>query len=159
MPELDSHHSSQEHPDPLGERFSPWHAAGPKASYKEYSAGMRRHADLHLLSAVLRLAPGDEDVVGASKQWEGLFGVKRVSDTEVGFTNAKMGFVEGRDGMNEGLVEVVIGVEERERLKGILERAREEGLVFDGEKRFEMLGVKWRFMLIVGSEGGGRSRL
>jgi len=143
MPELDSHHSSQEHPDPLGERFSPWHAAGPKASYKEYSAGMRRHADLHLLSAVLRLAPGDEDVVGASKQWEGLFGVKRVSDTEVGFTNAKMGFVEGRDGMNEGLVEVVIGV---------------EGLVFDGEKRVEMLGVKWRFILVGGSEGG-RSRL
>jgi hypothetical protein len=159
MPELDSHHSSQEHPDPLGERFSPWHAAGPKASYKEYSAGMRRHADLHLLSAVLKLAPGDKDIAGAAKQWERLLGVKRVSDTEVGFTNAKMGFVEGRDGMNEGLVEVVIGVEERERLKGILERAREEGLVFDGEKRFEMLGVKWRFMLIVGSEGGGTTRL
>jgi hypothetical protein len=158
MPELDSHHLSQEHPDPLGERFSPWHAAGPKASYKEYSAGMRRHADLHLLSVVLRLAPGDKDVVGAAKQWERLFGVKRVSDTEVGFTNAKMGFVEGKEGMNEGLVEIVIGVEGRERLKGILERAREEGLVFDGEKRVEMLGVQWSFTLVDGSEGG-RSRL
>jgi hypothetical protein len=158
MPELDSHHSSQEHPDPLGERFSPWHAAGPKASYKEYSAGMRRHADLHLLSAVLRLAPGDKDVAGAAKQWERLFGVKRVNDTEVGFTNAKMGFVEGKEGMNEGLVEIMIGVEGRERLKGILERAKKEGLVFDGEKRVEMLGLKWRFILVGRSEGGS-SRL
>jgi hypothetical protein len=158
MPELDSHHSSQEHPDPLGERFSPWHAAGPKASYKEYSGGMRRHADLHLLSAVLRLAPGDKDIAGAAKQWERLFGVKRVNDTEVGFTNAKMGFVEGKDGMNEGLVSVVIGVEGRERLKGILERAREEGLVSDGEQTVEMLGVKWRFTFVGGSKGG-RSRL
>jgi hypothetical protein len=56
------------------------------------------------------------------------------------------------------LVEVVIGVEGKDRLNGILERARMEGLVFDGEKRVEMLGVKWRFILVGGSEGG-RSRL
>jgi hypothetical protein len=154
MPELDSHNMSKEHQDPLGERFSPWHALGPKSSYNTYAAGVRRHADLHLLSAKLRLAPGGRDIASAAKQWESLFGVKRLSDTEVGFTNAKMGFVEGKDRTIGGLVEVVIGVEGTERLNGILESAISEGLEFDGEKRVEMLGLKWRFVLVGESEGG-----
>src|SRR3954451_13823064 len=66
MPELDSHTSSRDNPDPLGFRFSPWHAAG--ADYDSYSAGMKRCSHLHMVGAVCRLALGVTDTIGAARR-------------------------------------------------------------------------------------------
>ncbi len=69
-------------------------------------------------------------------------------------------FTEGQEGKGEGLVEIEIGVEGEERMRGILEKASGEGLSFDGdgvkEGVFEMLGVRWRFVVV---EKGLLSRL
>ncbi|KAH7397799.1 hypothetical protein BKA64DRAFT_708478 [Cadophora sp. MPI-SDFR-AT-0126] len=147
MPELDSHHPDPEHPDPLGERFSPWHAAGPKERYGVYRDGMRRCGDLWLVSVVLRLKAGDGDVQGAARKWEEVFGVAMgEKGDDLGFTNAKLRFCEGEEGKSEGLVEVGIAVEGIERRDGILEKARKEELHVDGEI-VSMLGVRWRFTI------------
>jgi hypothetical protein len=143
MPELDSHRPTPDNPTPLTTRFSPWHACGP--DYASYSAGMKRHSDLQLMSAICRLAPGDKDTESAAKQWESLFGVQRNGDG-LEFTNMRLRFISGEEGKAGGLVEIVIGVEGKERLRGVLERARREGLRVDGEGWVEMIGVRWAFV-------------
>lgn len=150
MPELDSHHKSSDHPDSLNERFSPWHAAGPPSTYPMYLAGMKRHAHLNLLSATLRLAAGDTDTRSAARQWHEIFGIERGhNETEVQFTNARMMFVPGESEKSEGLTEVTIGVDGKEKTDGILKRALREGVKVDGDC-VEMLGVRWRFVSMEG---------
>ena len=106
---------------------------------------MKRHADLHLLGVTLRLRSGDQHTRGAAKQWEDVFGVKSQNDEAV-FTNARMRFREGVEGMPEGIVEVRIGVEGTETLRNVLETARTEGLQVDeSEGSVEMLGVRFMF--------------
>ena len=141
MPELDSHAPSPTNRDPLGSRFSPWHACD--ADYGSYSAAMRRYSDLHLVGAVCRLAPGDTDTEGTAQRWEDVFGVRRVRD-ELVFTNARMRFKSGEQGKPEGLGSITIAVEAKERMAGILDRARKEGLCGDGW--ISMVGVKWHFV-------------
>lgn len=151
MPELDSHHKSSDHPDPLNERFSPWHAAGPPSTYPVYLAGMERHAHLQLLSATLRLAAGDKDTNSATRQWHDIFGIERGRhEAEVQFTNARMMFVPGENEKSEGLTEVTIGVKGEEKINGILKRALREGVKVD-DNCVEMLGVRWRFVSIEGT--------
>jgi len=144
--ELDSHHTSPSNPDPLNTRFSPWHACGPTSTHPIYAAGMKRHADLHLLGATLRLKPRDEDIHGAAKQWEDVLGVK-AQGQEVVFTNATMEFVNGVEGQPEGIVEIRIGVEGRDMLRGIFERAEAESYKVDEKQgAVEMLGVRFVFV-------------
>ena len=155
MPELDSHTPTSTNKTPLQTRFSPWHACG--SDYDSYSAGMKRHGDLFLLGAVLRLAPGDNDAEGGSKQWEALFGVTRSRDL-LAFTNARMGFIPGREGQTEGLVSVTIGVKGQKRLDGIYQRAKEMGL--SGEHGgIDMIGVRWHFVHLGELDGEAWSRL
>lgn len=159
IPELDSHHHSDSHPDPLAEPFSPWHAVGPPETYPIYSAGMKRHGNLQLLSTTLRLAPGDHDTLTAAKQWEHIFGIQRgKKDGEIEFTNAKLSFLPGEQGKGEGITEIVIGVDGRERLDGIHRRASQAALTIDNEGRLHMLGVKWSFLWL-GDSGESRCRL
>jgi hypothetical protein len=149
MPELDSHRPTPSNPDPLTSRFSPWHACG--TDYIFYSAGMKRAGHLQLVEVVCRLAPGDGETAAAARQWESIFGVKRVRDRRrdmLGFTNAKMEFVRGLEGKPEGLVSITIAVQGEEKLKGIMDRAREEGLREHGW--VNMVGVKWYFVLAEG---------
>jgi hypothetical protein len=146
MPELDSHDILDDHPDPLNERFSPWHAVGPPSAYPTYLACMKRHSRFRLESAILRLAPEDEDTIGATQQWSQLFGINiGHNPAELQFTNAKMIFVPGEIGKQEGLVEVTIGVEGDEKTHGIMKRAAREGLIIYGNC-VEMLGIRWRFL-------------
>ncbi|KUJ12325.1 uncharacterized protein LY89DRAFT_592825 [Mollisia scopiformis] len=153
IPELDSHHPSTSYPNPILERFSPWHAAGPPSAYTAYSAGMKRHSGLHLLSVALRLAPGDRDTSAAAEQWEGIFGVsKGKREGEIEFTNATMSFIPGEQEKSEGIVEIVIGVEGQERLSGIQRRATEEGLKFTDSGCIDMLGIRWRFLQVAPDE-------
>ena len=117
---------------------------------------MKRHADIYFLGAALRLKPGEEDIQGAAKQWEDVLGVK-AQGAEVVFTNARMGFVKGVEGEAEGIVEIRIGVEGKERLRGIFERAREEALKIDErEGAVDMLGVTFLF---IGIGVGAKSKL
>lgn len=147
MPELDSHCPDSKQPDPLSERFSPWHAAGPKERYAVYREEMKRAGALRLVEVVLRSKAEDQDVKGAARKWEEIFGVRRgEKGNELEFTNAKLRFCEGVMGRSEGLVEVGIAVEGREKRNKILERARMEGLRVEGEV-VEMLGVRWKFTM------------
>jgi hypothetical protein len=156
IPELDSHHSTPSNPTPLLARFSPWHTCGPPSKHSTYAAGMRRQADLHLLSTTLRLKPMDTDTVDASKQWEQVFGVK-AEGAEVAFTNATLKFIPGLAGEPEGIVEIRIGVEGKKRLGAIIELAKDERVVVDErEGAVEMLGVRFHFVL---AEQGTRSML
>lgn len=143
MPELDAHQPNETNPTPLTTRFSPWHACGPLASYPSYSAIMKRHSDLHLVGAVLRLAAGDSETEAASRQWEEIFGVPRSRDL-LAFTNARIGFIRGEEGEREGLVSITIAVEGKERFQGILQRASNAGLCGDGW--INMCGVRWYFV-------------
>ncbi len=162
IPELDSHFSRDGVGDGVRERFAPWHACGPSGGFEGYGTGMRRQGHLHLLSASLQLAPGDSDTERAAKQWEDLFGVQRVGNGEVGFTNARMSFLAGKEGESEGLKEIVVGVEGTGNLDGILKGARGEGLNVDEGSRdrigvFDMLGVRWTIVLL--DEGPVKSQL
>jgi hypothetical protein len=163
IPELDSHFPGESGgvPDGMKERIAPWHACGPSSGFEQYREVMRQHCHLHLLAASLQLAPGDHDVEGAARQWEDLFGVKRVGKGEAGFTNARMLFLAGHDGEKEGLKEIVVGVEGVEQLSGILKRAGIEGLQILEERgragTLWMLGVRWRFVLL--DEGRIKSQL
>ena len=65
MPELDSHKASPSNPDPLLDRFSPWHPCGP--DYASYSTGMKRSSHLYCIGSSCRLAPGDRDTEGAAQ--------------------------------------------------------------------------------------------
>lgn len=149
MPELDSHDITSTNNTPLQSRFSPWHACGQ--DYESYSAGMKRNGDLSLLGCVLRLAPGDYDAELGSKQWEDLFGIPRSRDL-LAFTNARMGFVPGRDGEPEGLVSITVGVTGQRRMEEIFERASKLGLNIE-QGGIDMLGVRWFF-----SNGGEETR-
>jgi len=141
MPELDSHPVTPSNPQPLEDSFSPWHACGK--DFEKYSAVMKRHADIHLVGVLLRLAPDDVDTEGASRQWQEIFGVGMSRDL-LAFTNAKMGFVRGQEGKMEGLDSITIAVDGAERFDGILRRASEEGLCGDGW--IDMCGVRWFFV-------------
>ncbi|KAJ4298962.1 hypothetical protein N0V90_004206 [Kalmusia sp. IMI 367209] len=142
MAELDSHAPSKANPEPLKERFSPWHACG--SDYDSYFEGMKRTSDLTLEGCVLRLAPGDVGHEDAARQWEEVFGVGRSRDL-LAFTNARLGFIIGKEGEREGLVSVTVGVNGKKRFDGILERASKAGLCGDGW--INMCGVKWYFVL------------
>ena len=142
MPELDSHRPSPNNPTPLKSRFSPWHACG--SDREVYYPGMRRAAHLTLEGCVLRLQPGDYGHEAAARQWEETFGVARSRDL-LAFTNARMGFVPGREGHPEGLISITIGVAGQEKLEAILRRARAAGVYKDGS--LEMCGVRWNFTL------------
>jgi hypothetical protein len=152
IPELDSHFMKEGVVDGVKERIAPWHALGPSSGWDRYGAAMRRSGHLWLLGVKLQLSEEDRDVEGAARQWESLFGVKKVGKGEVGFTNARMEFLEGKEGEGDGLKEVIVGVGGREELEGILRRARAEGLQVMNERggggTFTMLGVKWRIVLL-----------
>ncbi|KPI35205.1 uncharacterized protein AB675_10147 [Cyphellophora attinorum] len=147
MPELDSHAVCERNSDPLGERFSPWHACGKE--YERYVELMEESGELHLLGCTLRLAEGDGDVGGAARQWSDLFGIP-LSRGELAFTNARVGFVKGQEKRSEGLTLITIGVGSENRLSGILNRAREEGLWRAADGSFLMLGIMWKVVLLDG---------
>jgi hypothetical protein len=142
MVELDSHAPNAGNPTPLTTRFSPWHACGP--DYKAYSAVMKRTTGLTLEGCVLRLAPDDSDHEAAARQWENIFGVVRSRDL-LAFTNARLGFVKGQDGLHEGLVSITVGVNDMDELEAIRVRARKAGVY--GPEGITMCGVLWHFTL------------
>lgn len=150
MPELDSHASEPNNPTPLSSRYSPWHACG--SDHKVYYPGMRRSAHLTLEGCVLRLQPGETDHEAAARQWEEIFGVPRSRDL-LAFTNARLGFVGGREGQPDGLLSVTVGVDGREQLAGIVARAKEAGVYADG--RLTVCGVLWNLVL----KGYGHAKL
>ena len=151
MPELDSHTPSPANPTPLESQFSPWHACG--TDYNAYSAGMKRCSHLKLLSATLRLAPGQTEVQSATRQWQDYFGIQAKGD-ELLFTNARIRFVPGEEGQIEGLESITIEVSGKERFERMLELVNREGLCGNGWTN--LLGVKWYFVL---KEEHGRQRL
>jgi hypothetical protein len=151
MPELDSHAKTSSNPNPLQDRFSPWHACGK--DYPSYSAGMKRHASLSLLGCVLRLAPGDYDAELGSKQWEDMFGIARSRDL-LAFTNSRIGFIPGREGEPEGLVSITVGVKGQKSVEDIYERARGIGLSIE-QGGIAMVGVRW-FFSNMGEEKGSK---
>ncbi|OQV03252.1 hypothetical protein CLAIMM_08318 [Cladophialophora immunda] len=155
MPELDSHAPSATNPTPLESPFSPWHACGE--DYARYSAGMKRCAHLKLVRATLRLAPGQTDVAAAAQQWQDYFGVEK-QGSELVFTNARLNFVPGVDGLPEGLESITIEVQGKERLAKMLDVVSKEGLCGDGWTN--LLGVKWFFVLKGEGEGkdGAKAR-
>ena len=152
MPELDSHAPGANNPTPLSTRFSPWHACG--SNYDAYTTAMKRAAHLTLQGCVLRLAPGDSNHEGAARQWEELFGVVRSRDL-LAFTNARLGFIRGQDGLHEGLVSITVGVDGVDKLEAIRARAREAGMY--GSEGIDMCGVLWHFVLT--GHGESTSRL
>lgn len=143
MPELDSHFSEEWNPTPLETRFSPWHPCGD--DYFGYLPKMKSTGHLWLRKCTLALGGGDSDTVGAAREWGDVFGLN-TSKNEVVFTNARMAFVAGEEGVSEGLRDVTIGVQGRAVMDGILERARQEGICGDGW--FEMVGVRWYLVLM-----------
>ncbi|KAF2275324.1 uncharacterized protein EI97DRAFT_400161 [Westerdykella ornata] len=153
MPELDSHTPSPENPTPLKSRFSPWHACG--SDHNAYYSGMKRSSHLSLEGCVLRLAPGDLGHEAAARQWEEIFGVGRSRDL-LAFTNARLGFARGQEGMSEGLVSITVGVNGRDKLAQIWERATNLGLVED--KWINMCGVRW-YLALTGQGETQKGRL
>ncbi|KAF1969979.1 hypothetical protein BU23DRAFT_557152 [Bimuria novae-zelandiae CBS 107.79] len=151
MVELDSHGPTKANPTPLKERFSPWHACGP--DYTGYIEGMRRTSHLTLQGCVLRLAPGDVRHGDASRQWEEIFGVGRSRDL-LAFTNARLGFIRGQQGERDGLVSITVGVNGKEHLDAILDRASKAGLCGDGW--INMCRIKWYFVLTGYGEAKGK---
>ncbi|KAF2849603.1 hypothetical protein T440DRAFT_452502 [Plenodomus tracheiphilus IPT5] len=142
IPELDSHTPESSNPTPLKSRFSPWHACG--SDYDAYSVGMRNTSHLSLQGCVLRLHPDDLDHEAASRQWEDIFGVGRSRDL-LAFTNARLGFVRGREGQSEGLLSIVVGIDGQAKRDALVERAKLAG-VYRGD-HVEMCGVKWYLSL------------
>ena len=142
MPELDSHRPSAGNPTPLESTYSPWHACG--ADYGKYSAAMRRCSHLRLVSATCRLSPGQTDTGAAAQQWQDLFGVERQGDDLV-FTNARLKFVSGVNGLPEGLESITIEVSGKEKLDRMLDVVSKERLCGDGWTN--LLGIKWYFVL------------
>ena len=164
IPELDSHFPRQGEEDGMKESIAPWHACGPLSGFARYGDAMRRHSHLRLLSVDLQLASGDQDTEGAARQWESLFGLKRVERNQLAFTNASLTFLSGKDGEREGIKDIVVGVQGKEKLDRILGRASSEGLKVrreDGSGIFEMLGVRWHFVSenVSESENPRKSRL
>lgn len=146
IPELSSQAPSKAFPDPLKERFSPWYPCGPNQD--AYIAKMKQYSHLSLLGAVCRLAPGDWGAELASTQWEQIFGVPRSRDLAQ-FTNARVGFLHGEEGEQEGMISITIGVVGERRRDEILQRAQQAGVVKQEKGRpvVEMVGVRWNFVL------------
>jgi hypothetical protein len=142
MPELDSHVPGPKNPTPIQSRFSPWHACGTDIA--RCRAGMERTQHLTLEGCVLRLQPGDLGHEAAAREWEEIFGVARSRDL-LAFTNARLGFVPGREGQQEGLVSITIGVRGKDEYDAILERARQAGV--RGNGGIDICGVKWYLAL------------
>ncbi|KAJ4376414.1 hypothetical protein N0V83_001697 [Neocucurbitaria cava] len=142
MPELDSHEPGPNNPTPLKSRFSPWHACG--SDHKVYYPGMKRSEHLRLEGCVLRLQPGDAGHEAAARQWEEIFGVARSRDL-LAFTNARLGFIPGREGQPEGLVSITVGVNSKEKFDALRTRAKQAGVYGNG--CIEMCGIKWFFSL------------
>lgn len=117
---------------------------------------MKRHSHLHLCNVVVRLAPGDHDTEGATKQWEDVFGVQR-SNTEahLAFTNATMTFMPGKADKREGIESITIGVQGKGRLESIFQRAKYEGLRIT-DNGIEMLGILWQFIPLGVNESRAR---
>ena len=151
IPELDSHTPTAHNPKPLTTRFSPWHACG--SDYTMYARGMKRSEHLTLEGCVLRLQPGDFGHEMAARRWEEIFGVVRSRDL-LAFTNARLGFIPGKDGHPDGLVSVTVGVRGRDKYDAILERARTAGVARSGY--IEMCGIKWYMVLTGHSESKGK---
>lgn len=109
---------------------------------------MKQYGHLSLLGAVCRLAPGDWGSELAATQWENTFGVPRSRDL-IQFTNARVGFLHGEEGIREGIERISIGVVGARRRREIFERAEEMEVVrSEGTKEWiEMLGIKWTVSL------------
>ena len=71
------------------------------------------------------------------------------------FTNARMGFIPGREGEPEGLVSITIGVKGQKRLDRIYEKAKEHGLQVE-HGGINMVGVKWHFTHMGEPEAGSK---
>ncbi|KAF1850320.1 uncharacterized protein K460DRAFT_270888 [Cucurbitaria berberidis CBS 394.84] len=151
MPELDSHEPRADNPTPLKSRFSPWHACGP--DHRLYYPGMKRSEHLTLEGCVLRLQPGDVGHEAGARQWEEIFGVARSRDL-LAFTNARLGFIPGREGQPEGLVSITVGVNSKGKLEAIFDRAGQAGVCGNGS--IEMCGVKWFFSLTGHNQSKGK---
>lgn len=144
MPELDSHTPCEKNPEPLTERFSPWHACG--SEYDRYVLDMKKTSHLHLLGCNLSLGRRDTDVEGAAQQWSNAFDIP-ISYDHLVFANAQIGFSPGQEGHSEGLLYISIAVSDDKRMKGILDRARAVGkIVHTPGDWFEMAGVRWNFV-------------
>jgi hypothetical protein len=115
---------------------------------------MKRSEHLSLEGCVLRLQPGDYDHEAASRQWEETFGVARSRDL-LAFTNARLGFTPGREGLAEGLTSITVGVSSQAKLEEIRARAREVGVLNSGA--IEMCGVK--FFLSLTATGAAKGKL
>ena len=121
---------------------------------------MKRHAHLSLLGVVCRLAPNDWGAEKAATQWEEIFGIPRSRDLAA-FTNARLGFLHGKEGQPEGIMSISIGVKGETKRNEIFKRAEERG-VLDGDEQsrnfVNMLGVRWNFVL-TGSDDEPQSKL
>jgi len=143
MPELDSHKPTADWPSPVWTQISPTITLGPMDRAPIYLAAMEHSSFLRLVGVVLRLDPGDEDTIGAAKQWEDTFGITRSQD-QLLFTNARIGFVSGQKGEPAGIHSIIIAVNGKQRLERMLWSAKVENLCGDGY--VQMLGVRWYFI-------------
>lgn len=150
MAELDSHAPTKANPTPLMTRFSPWHACGP--NLKAYEPGMKRTAHISLEGCSLRLSSG-QNHEEAARQWEEIFGVGRSRDM-LAFTNCRLGFARAVEGKSEGLLSVTVGVNGKDKIVEIWERARELGLTED--LWVNICGVRWFFVLTGHGESKGK---
>jgi hypothetical protein len=141
MPELDTMYPTVEWPDMLGEQFAPWH--GFPGSYKNYAPAMKRTGHLQLVKLQFRLPPGQDNVLHAARQWRDVFGVPMTGAT-LTFTNSTMEFLKGETGKREGLESLTIAVQGKEKLDGILQRAKKEGIL-RGDW-VELCGSRWYFI-------------
>jgi hypothetical protein len=114
---------------------------------------MKRSEHLSLEGCVLRLQAGDNDHEAASRQWEETFGVARSRDL-LAFTNARLGFTPGREGLAEGLTSITVGVNSQVKLDDIRQRAKEAGIFKSGA--IEMCGVKWFLSLTATGSSKGK---
>lgn len=146
IPELDSHYPTEDIPNPIATRFSPWHACGPDTA--SYIAKMKKYAHLSLIGVVCRLPPGDWGSEKAASQWEETFGVARSRDQNA-FTNARLGFLHGEESQREGIMSISIGVKGDKNRQEILKRAEERGAMGgDGLRKWvEMFGIRWNFVV------------
>ncbi|KAK2741378.1 hypothetical protein FQN57_005662 [Myotisia sp. PD_48] len=157
IPELDSHNTDVNNPDPLGNPYSPWHASGP--SYSAYSAGMKRCSHLKLVNVTCRLAPGDSDIQAAVQQWTDTFSVPKGNGPSLAFTNADMSFVPGLEGYSEGISSITLSTEGDDRLKRAFWEAQKLGLPCDQAQGWvDMLGVRW-YIVKADNQRPGSSRL
>ena len=95
----------------------------------------------------------DGDGESAATQWEQIFGIPRSRDL-VAFTNARLGFMRGEEGKQDGIVSISIGVRGEKKRNEILQRAEERGLLErdGGSKWVNMFGIKWYFSLTSNDE-------